>query len=1321
MMGKRVNYACRSVISPDPYIGTTEIGIPLKFAKVLTQPMYVFPENFEEMKQLVINGGNEYPGANFLEDQHGKLFDLERMPLKLRKYKADKLLSIPGQRVWRHMKDKDVMLVNRQPTLHKPGIMAHHVRVLKNPNYQTIRMHYANCNTYNADFDGDEINCHFPQNEIARAEANEIAFTDRQYIVPTDGSPLRGLIQDSVDSGVKLCSKNIWLTKEDFQQLTYQALGGLPGLEISSSKVSIEMPKPAILKPKTLWSGKQVFSCILRHLTPGLPQLNLLSKTKMSASAYGDEAQEHIVVIREGELLQGVLDKAAFGATKGGLVHSVHEIYGPTAAGNLLTAIGRVLVSFLQFAGHTCGIEDLTLMTKADNMRQKLIKNSTHIGQKSMVEFLKKNGLQIPNTDCDIFDDETIEKIREKTKVYLSGSEIAIKTEKLDRFMMSNLADSASEIIKVCIPDGLEKTFPQNNFSLMVNTGAKGSHVNQSQISCALGQQALEGRRVPVMCSGKSLPSFLAFDPNPRANGFITDRFLTGIRPQDYYFHCMAGREGLVDTAVKTARSGYLQRCLVKSLEELHVAYDGTVRDCEGAIYQFLYGEDGIDTVQTSFLSGNENDMNFIAENIRGVCKKYSLDKNFFRKTGLSPKKAFKAFEEQEKSMFDEKKGYKVGQLVKAKCLKNDKLNWESSNLMPSWHLATIIKLKKGEQNMEKTCTLQYMEDKRILRNVPFKVSAPDSIKAIENMKKVGSEFMEVIKPHVPDPVQTKLNVMADFGATSELFQNKLNKYVKTIPENFPFHEKLFTFAMWTKYMRSLANPGENVGSIASQSVGAPSTQMTLNTFHLAGHGGANVTLGIPRLREILMMAPRNLKTPLITVPLKRNVSREKGEKLSRMLTRINLSELISNAEGGITVRESLKEGNSGIWIRKYTIRLKIFPEKMIKKGFGKTFKQVAKSVASKYAKVLENAIQKTLRQSGATTSMIRDKNSSNIIAEETDSLANDDDFTASELSDNESISSKSTINKVSENLKRMKAARREEEEFEANDSDNEEGQGTLRFGRKEELASYGEMDEDEAALWESMSGNTSTNNFFSSDDAESENEETEEVTEHLFHSKFKSTMLSSIKAFNRQNVLEMVIEVPASLQRLLMVDIALQASESTVAMAHGNINQAFIVQELIFGENRLALQAEGVAFETLHALDYNMIDLLDLRYLSSNHIWGMRVYYGVEACRASIPREIAKVFGVYGIVVDPRHLGLIADFMTYNGGYRPLNRMGMIDSHSPCLQMSFERTMDFLVRAAMNNKVDSLTNPSGRIVMGQVGKFGTGHFDLFMPLDKLY
>ena len=274
-----------------------------------------------------------------------------------------------------------------QPSLHKPSIMAHYVRVLHSPTQKTIRMHYANCNTYNADYDGDEMNCHFPQNDLARAESECIAKTDLQYIVPTDGSPLRGLIQDHVDAGVKLTSKDTFIEKWEYQQLMFACLSSLSGLELLQSDVDIEMLPPAIRKPRELWTGKQVISTLLHHLRKGkdgepnsieiLPGISVERKAKTPNVAFGDAMKEHLVIIRNGELLRGILDKAAFGATDHSLVHGVYEAYGPTKAGLLLNALGRLFTAYIQYySGHSCRMEDLILKPEIDVARRKLVKVS---------------------------------------------------------------------------------------------------------------------------------------------------------------------------------------------------------------------------------------------------------------------------------------------------------------------------------------------------------------------------------------------------------------------------------------------------------------------------------------------------------------------------------------------------------------------------------------------------------------------------------------------------------------------------------------------------------------------------------------------------------------------------------------------------------------------------------------------------------------------------------------------------------------------------------------------------------------------------------
>ena len=227
------------------------------------------------------------------------------------------------------------------------------------------------------------MNCHFPQNDIGRAEAEYLAKTDLQYIVPTDGSPLRGLIQDHVVAGVKLTKRDTFLERWEYQQLLFATLASLPRLEIIRSDASIEMMPPAIMKPKPLWTGKQVISTLLNHLRKGndrdfrsktLAGISTERKAKTPAAAFGTLQEENLVLIRDGVLLRGVLDKAAFGATDFSLVHAVFEAYGPREAGLLLDSLGRLFSAYLQsFSGHSCRMEDLVLTKASDCVRRDLI------------------------------------------------------------------------------------------------------------------------------------------------------------------------------------------------------------------------------------------------------------------------------------------------------------------------------------------------------------------------------------------------------------------------------------------------------------------------------------------------------------------------------------------------------------------------------------------------------------------------------------------------------------------------------------------------------------------------------------------------------------------------------------------------------------------------------------------------------------------------------------------------------------------------------------------------------------------------------------
>lgn len=618
MMGKRVNFAARSVISPDPNIETNEIGVPLVFAKKLTYPEPVTNHNFWEMKQAVINGPDKYPGAAAIENEVGQVTNLKFKSLDERTALANQLLApsnwrMKGSRnkkVYRHLTTGDVVLMNRQPTLHKPSIMGHRARVL--PKERTIRMHYANCNTYNADFDGDEMNMHFPQNELARSEAMMLADANNQYLVATSGKPLRGLIQDHISMGTWLTCRDAFFDEEDYQQLLYSCLRPENSHTISER---IQLVRPAFIRPKRLWTGKQVITTILKNIMPpGRAGLNLKSKSSTTGERWGKGNEDGDVIFKDGEMLCGILDKKQIGPSAGGVIDSIHEIYGHTIAGRLIGILGRLLTRFLNMRAFTCGIDDLLLTPEGDRIRKEKLSHTAEIGREVALKYVTLDQTKVPDENAEL---------RRRLEEVLRDDD---KQSGLDSVTNAGTAKLSSEITQACIPKGLEKQFPRNQMQSMTISGAKGSGVNANLISCNLGQQVLEGRRVPVMISGKTLPSFRAFETDPMAGGFVRGRFLTGIKPQEYYFHAMAGREGLIDTAVKTSRSGYLQRCLIKGMEGLKAEYDTSVREAsDGSIVQFLYGEDGLDITKQVHLK----DFDFLASNHLSIMSSVNLTSDF--------------------------------------------------------------------------------------------------------------------------------------------------------------------------------------------------------------------------------------------------------------------------------------------------------------------------------------------------------------------------------------------------------------------------------------------------------------------------------------------------------------------------------------------------------------------------------------------------------------------------------------------------------------------------------------------------------------------
>ncbi|KAJ4314688.1 hypothetical protein N0V84_008763 [Fusarium piperis] len=1193
LMGKRVNYAARSVISPDPNLETNEIGVPPVFAQILVYPEPVTSHNFRDMQQAVINGSGKWPGAFAVENENGQIVSLKNKSVDDRISLANQLLApsstaanVVNKKVYRHLTNGDVVLMNRQPTLHKPSIMGHRVRVL--PGEKTLRMHYANCNTYNADFDGDEMNMHFPQNEIARAEALQIADADHQYLSGTQGKPLRGLIQDRISVSVALCSRDSLFSRGDYHQLIYSALRPESGHILGER---IQLVTPAIIKPVPRWTGKQPPSC---------GGLTMHGESQTQASQWGPKSEEGTVLIEDGEFITGILDKAQIGQSSGSMIHAVHEIYGPSIAGKLLSSLGRLLTRYLNMRAFSCGIDDLRLTPEGEQSRRRELQPADHIGLKIASDYVSLGD------NSDPADALLLERLEE---VMRDDS----KLEALDMLMNQGSKDITAAVQKACFPNGLEKPFPRNQMNVMTTSGAKGSKVNSSLISCNLGQQVLESRRVPLMVSGKSLPCFRPFETSILANGYIASRFLTGIRPQEYFFHHMAGQEGLIDTAVKTSRSGYLQRCIIKGLEGLTVAYDMTVRDADGSIVQFLYGEDGLDVGKQAYLT----DFSFILNNVvsEAIQLRYTAEG-----------------------------GQRLG--------------------------------------IHRDAFTKYMKS------------------AIKHAK-AGD-------PNGKDPLIGTRNPATNAFATSESFYEAMSSYLKDNPDGLvrekgtkmekgtktkkalALNRKNAEMVFAMKYLQSLAEPGEAVGIVAGQSVGEPSTQMTLNTFHLAGHAAHNVTQGIPRLREILMTAAKVISTPSMSLYPIEGLSTDKAEAFAKSISTLPMSYILDD----VVVEERVGQGKLHSEARIYRIDLRFFPSEEYTKTYAVGISEVMDAVASSLVRrILALAkVEFRKREARATTATPTIGAKAGVVEAVAGRAAAAEDDGGDASDDDDATNVKQRAN-------RLQAVSYGPDEDESNETQQaaEEDATAARMEDDgfEDLEQRANVDGDEEGAEPPALGPPTAR-------AERVPEEYAEVTD--FECDETTGGWCSV-----------TLEFEAAMPKLLMLNIVQSAIVKTLVRETRNIGSCKLLERA--DKKGHVIHTEGVNLKAMQ----NRSDYVDPHRIETNDIAAVLSVYGVEACLSTIMRELAAVFRSHGIKVDSRHLNLIADYMTRNGGFTAFSRMGLRGHASPFTKMSFETTLGFLKDAVLDGDWDNLTAPSSRLVTGRLGKLGTGSFDFLTRLPTYH
>ncbi len=755
LMGKRVDFSARTVLTGDPNLCMDQVGVPLEIAINLTIPEKVYSNNITKLQNLVNNGPHNHPGAKYV------IIDSKKIDLNY--VKTPITLKI-GDIVERHLDNDDVIMFNRQPSLHKMSLMGHRVKVL---NSLTFRINLSTCTPYNADFDGDEMNLHVPQSLSARSEIENLMMVQNMIVGPQSNRPMMGIIQDALLSSSLLTKRSVFINKQ-FYMNTIMNINKIkddddiikkddfirrPTLLINTKNIkNIKTTGSGYIK---LWTGKQLFSHIIPHIQ--------YRKNSNEAPDNDDEMTftDTRVVIKDGLLISGILDKKSIGITEGSIIHIMFNDFGPERTRVFMDRIQTLANYWILNNSFSIGIGDT------------VVDSNTHTSISNIIENVKQkvNNL-ILNKHT------TPAKLEQEINIELNGAR-----------------DEAGHLV--------HKTLNQhNNFKSTISAGSKGNNLNISQIIACVGQQNIEGKRVAYGFNNRTLPHYEKNDIGYESRGFIENSYISGLTPQEFFYHHMAGREGIIDTSCKTSDSGYTQRKLIKALEDLSIKYDNTVRDSYNNIIQFKYGEDGIDA---TFIESQE--INILHLTYEEFTKKFlnipatELMLAEFNQLVECRRQLYKIFYSREPN------GAKL-----------------SDKMIP-----LPVNLKRLLQHKD-------------LNTIEGKIMNQDSI--INEINK----FIEKLDSNQLMNINIRINLSS--------------KNLLGINDN---QLAFLLYEIETRYNLSKITVGEMVGIIAAQSLSAPLMQLTLNTFHSTGISSKNVTLGIPRLKELINLSKNN-KSPTLTI-----------------------------------------------------------------------------------------------------------------------------------------------------------------------------------------------------------------------------------------------------------------------------------------------------------------------------------------------------------------------------------------------------------------------------------------------------------------------
>ena len=822
--GKRTNYSSRTVITADPNLSINQVGVPIEIAMVLTYEETVNKYNVRQLTTLVRRGADVYPGANEYK-LPGQNYPIN---LSCKNEGERQTIKLPyGSKVYRHMLDGDIVIFNRQPSLHKMNMMGHYAVILPG---RSFRLAVNATQPYGADFDGDEMNLHFPQTEQGRREWELLALSPTQMVSPQANKPVIGAVQDTMLATYRASSEHIRgyanderyvLNISEFMHLVNwisDFRGHLPPIQKIGSRQGwtmidlINLFLPPITVKKSTDKGK----------------LHILNGKLQEPQAGSD-------------ILPMAKDTSMLSTSAGSLFHIAWNDLGPKASHELLDNLSRIMSQWFMISGFSVGLKDLEIPSKY-----------TASITASKISYLAKAHTLLDK----LHNDEYTDALRNSKEFDLGPRGLVDNDYEQFEIDIGKILTQCRDTVQAKVAEHIDEleteesdkiSIYDNRFMSMVRSGSKGKPTNAVQIIGILGQQDIGGSRVKDYYRRRPLPFVPKDDLSPSARGFIVNSFISGLTFLEYIYHAMAGRMGVISTSIKTAETGYLQRKLVKRLEDIMTHYDGTVRLGNGVIVQSIYGGDGYDGTKI--------------EKQRIAHIAYSLDELH----------------------------------LKYNFTKSDWNDYQTISKVTQTS-GDVIQLSAEEIAEEQSAVakeVQQLEDDWKYLRRRYQYDLPESIPSIINFDRlidsvqskllIAGSFAYPVADWVLKPSYIRKRVEAlttelrlpTVKSTNDLslkqffvlLRSKLSSRFLILEKGYninAFHDLLAEIKY--KFYDGIITPGEAVGALAAQSIGEPSTQMTLDAFHSTG-SKVTVSGGVPRFKEILSLT--KMKTPSATIFLK--------------------------------------------------------------------------------------------------------------------------------------------------------------------------------------------------------------------------------------------------------------------------------------------------------------------------------------------------------------------------------------------------------------------------------------------------------------------